>query len=350
MTNNDLVRDPKISRREMIRRTGGVIAGVSIAGSAFASTSEDKIILGTGSHKYEWVPDWLMPPADILWGDTQGVAVDARNNIYISHTVHPDSKSKDAILVFDGKGEFVRSFGSRFAGGGHGLDIRKEGNQEYLYHCDTAHRCVVKTDLFGKTLWEKGYPTESGVYKDNMPFVPTNVALAPGGDIYVTDGYGSDWICRYDIKGNFIQAFGGKGKEPGKVLNAHGIWVDTRGSEPQIVVADRANNRLQYFSMDGKHIKFVTEGIRQPCHFDIWHDQLLIPDLKSVITVLDGNNKVMVQLGDGDPSPLRGHPRKDFIPGKFVHPHGAKFLHNGDILVAEWVPIGRITLLKRVKA
>ncbi|MEP6757154.1 MAG: hypothetical protein ABJA67_16740, partial [Chthonomonadales bacterium] len=144
-----------------------------------------------------------------------------------------------------------------------------------------------------------------------------------------------------------IQAFGGKGKEPGKVLNAHGIWVDTRGSEPLVVVADRANSRLQYFTLDGKHIKFVNDGMRQPCHFHTYGDMMLIPDLKSVITLLDGDNKVITMLGDGDPSALRGHPRKDFIPGKFVHPHGAKFLHNGDILVVEWVPIGRVTLLKR---
>jgi len=56
-----------------------------------------------------------------------------------------------------------------------------------------------------------------------------------------------------------------------------------------------------------------------------------------------------VQLGDGYPSDLRGHPRADFIPGKFIHPHDAIFLKNGDILVAEWVPIGRVTLLKKVK-
>jgi len=347
MNNEELARDARISRREMIRKTGGVIAGMSIAGSALASNPDEKVILGTGTHKYEWVPDWLMPPPDLLWGDTQGVAIDAKNYIYISHTVHPDSKSKDAIAVFDGKGNFVRSFGSRFAGGGHGLDLRKEGNTEYLYHCDTAHRVVVKTDLWGKTIWEKGFPTESGVYKEKDPFIPTNVALSPNGDFYITDGYGSDWICRYDIKGNFIQAFGGKGKEPGKVLQAHGIWVDTRGSEPHVVVADRANSRLQYFTLDGKHIKFVTDGMRQPCHFHTHGDMMLIPDLKSVITLLDGDNKVITQLGDGDPSALRGHPRKDFIPGKFVHPHSAKFLHNGDILVVEWVPIGRVTLLKR---
>jgi hypothetical protein len=75
---------------------------------------------------------------------------------------------------------------------------------------------------------------------------------------------------------------------------------------------------------------------------------LLIPDLSSVITILDKDNKVAAQLGDGHPTNLRGKPKEEFIPGKFVHPHGARFLRNGDILVAEWVPQGRVTLLRKM--
>ena len=71
---------------------------------------------------------------------------------------------------------------------------------------------------------------------------------------------------------------------------------------------------------------------------------MLVPDLRSVVTILDENNKVITMLGDGDPSNLRGASRDKFIPGKFIHPHDAMFLRNGDILVAEWVPIGRVTL------
>ena len=75
---------------------------------------------------------------------------------------------------------------------------------------------------------------------------------------------------------------------------------------------------------------------------------MLFPDLESVVTILDEHNKVIVQLGDGHPSNLRDHPRSDFIPGKFIHPHDTMYLRNGDILVAEWVPIGRVTLLKHI--
>ena len=94
--------------------------------------------------------DWLVLPDDIKWGETQGITRDSKGNLYVTHTVNAASTSKDAIAVFDRHGQFVRSFGSRFAGGGHGIECRHEKGGEFLYHCDTAHRVVVKTDLNGK--------------------------------------------------------------------------------------------------------------------------------------------------------------------------------------------------------
>lgn len=284
----------------------------------------------------------------MAFGDTHGLAQDSHGNIYLCHTVHESSASKNAVCVYDEKGKFLRSWGPEFAGGAHGLDIRKEGGREFLYHCDTNRRKVVKTDLDGKTIWEFGAPEESGKYSNGESFVPTNVAFAPNGDFFVADGYGSSWIHRYTSQGTYLKTFGGGGTDPGRVNCPHGLWLDDRGKEPLLVVADRSNRRLQYFSLDGAHVKFVTEGMRLPCHFSLRKGEMLIPDLESVVTIVDENNAVIVQLGDGKPSSLRGHPRSDFIPGKFIHPHDAIFLRNGDILVAEWVPIGRVTLLKKL--
>lgn len=314
-----------------------------------APARETEIILGRGEYRYRCLHDWLVPPDWIIWGDTHGLAQDARGNIYVGHTAHPASPCRDAIAVFNAEGRFIRSFGERFAGGSHGLELRQEGDHEYLYHCDTARRQVVKTDLYGRVIWEMGLPQESGVYGEGDAFIPTNVAFAPNGDFYVTDGYGSDWIHQFDIQGNYLRTFGGKGRDAGKVRNAHGIGVDPRGSEPLLVIADRANSRLQYFTLDGHPISFVYEGLRQPCHVAFSDGLALIPDLKSVVTLLDDDNRVITHLGDGDPSDLRGRPRSDFRPGEFIHPHDAIFLNNGGILVAEWVPIGRLTLLQRIR-
>lgn len=114
-----------------------------------------------------------------------------------------------------------------------------------------------------------------------------------------------------------------------------------------LVVADRSNRRLQYFTLDGKHDRFVTEGMRLPCHIHFNKDLMLVPDLSSIVTILGADNQVVAALGDGHPTNLRGKLREEFIPGKFIHPHAAIWVTGDDILVAEWVPNGRITLLKK---
>ena len=345
------------TRRQFLTRAMAAAAGLALTGAAFADArtkdgGTGRVILGQGAHRYEWVPDWLTPPPTIQWGDTQGIAQDAQGRIYITHTVHPSSPVGHAIVVFDKDGHFLTSWGEQFRGGGHGLDLRREGKQEYLYHCDTAHRAVTKTTLDGSVVWQKGAPVEAGVYKDGSPFVPTNVAFGPDGGFYVADGYGSSWIHQYSAQAEYVRTFGGLGTEPGKLHTPHGLWVDTRVDtrlpEPALVVADRANHRLQYFTLDGKPRSVVRTGMRQPCHFKLRGDEMLVPDLDSVLTILDKDNRVVSQLGDGFPSDLRDAPRAAFIPGKFIHPHAANFLHNGDILIAEWVPIGRITLLRKL--
>jgi len=336
-----------LNRRQFLCTAGTAAATMLLP--KFGKAAGNRPVVGSGEHKYEVIHDWLTPPSSIKFGDTQGLAQDSYGNIYVGHTVHPDSTRWDAIVKFNSSGEYIGSWGERFRGGSHGLSIRTEGDQEFLYHCDTAHRQVVKTDLTGRVIWEKGTPREPGCYNEKTLFVPTNVAFGPSGDFYITDGYGSNWIHQYDVDANWVRTFGGTGSDPGKVSNPHGIWVDDRNEEPMLAVADRANSRIQYFSLDGKHVKFVSDGMRQPCNFAIHGEEMLVPDLRSVVTLLDKDNKVIVQLGDGDPTNLRNAPRCSFLPGKFIHPHEAIFLRNGDILVAEWVPIGRITLLKRLK-
>ncbi len=335
------------SRRQFLAQS--IAASAALRVGRLAWGRGDKIILGEGDHRYEWVPDWLTPPSSIKYGDTHGLVQDSHGRIYLCHTVHPTSECPDGVCVFDEHGKFITSWGPQFRNGSHGLDLRKEGDTEYLYHCDINRRLFCKTTLDGKVLWEQGLPKEAGVYGEKDPFIPTNTAFSPNGDFYIVDGYGSNWIHQYDIKGNWIRTFGGPGKDPGKVQQPHGVWLDSRGKEPLLAVADRANRRIQYFTLDGKHHSFVTAGMRLPCDFDIRGHEMLVPDLESVVTILDGHNKVVVQLGDGAPSDLRNHPRSDFIPGKFIHPHDAMYLRNGDILVAEWVPIGRVTLLKRAR-
>jgi hypothetical protein len=337
----------KPTRRDLLK------AGIaSVAGPVLGRLAQDppklRLVTGSGDHVYEVHHDWLVPPAGVAFGDTHGVAQDSAGRIYIAHTVHASSTTPHAVVVFDEKGKSVASWGAEYAGGAHGLDLRKEGSDEFLYHCDTRRRVVVKTDLAGKVVWERGVPTEAGVYADASKWCPTNVAFAPNGDVFVGDGYGSSYVHRYTKDGAYVGVVCGPGSEPGKVNCPHGLWVDTRGPEPLLAVADRSNRRIQYFTLEGKHVGFVTEGMRLPCHMKLRGDLMLVPDLQSVVTILGKDNKPLAHLGDGDPTNLRGAAREQFVPGKFIHPHSATWLHNGDILVVEWVPIGRVTLLRKV--
>ena len=325
-----------------------------LLGAANKSGSSRPVI-GEGEYRYEVQHDWGELPSSIRYGNTHGVCEDAHGNIYVHHTVNSASEQSDTMVVFDAKGKFVKSWGKDFRGGAHGLHIRSEGKDQYLYLCDTKRALVVKTTLAGEEVFTIGFPKESEAYKpapDGKPakYSPTNLAVAPNGDIYVGDGYGSSYINQYNSKGEYIRTFGGPGKEAGQLLCPHGITLDARGAEPILLVADRTNHRLQKFTLDGKHIGF-DYGVKAPCHFHEHKGVMVIPDLDSRVTLIDRSNKVIAHLGDNSAVPygeLRKQARDKFPVGKFVCPHGACFDHKGNIFVVEWVEVGRVTKLRKV--
>jgi hypothetical protein len=146
-----------------------------------------------------------------------------------------------------------------------------------------------------------------------------------------------------------VKTFSGTGKAPGNTSTPHGLIVDTRGEQPLLAVADRSNRRIQYFTLDGEHVKFVNDELRAPCHFHILGGDLLIPDLEARVTLFDRENKLITHLGDGKHyTGIRDKDRSAFTPGKFIAPHGAIFDHSGNIFVVEWVEVGRVTKLRRV--
>ncbi len=313
-------------------------------------------VLGAGTYRYEAIHDWGELPPEIKYGNTHGVCVDSQGFVYVHHTVHDTSESHDTMVVFDEKGQFVKSWGREFKGGAHGLHIRKEGSEEFLYLCDTRRAIVVKTTLDGEEVFTLGYPEQSEAYKPGPDgkrpkYSPTNLAIAPAGDIYVGDGYGSSYVNQYNSKGEFIRTFGGKGSGPGRLDCPHGITVDTRGPEPLLLVADRSNRRLQYFTLDGSHVKFDS-GVNLPCHFHFFtNGDMVVPDLGARVTLMDKNNQVIAHLGDDSASDwkdTRKLSREHFTPGKFVCPHGACFDHDGNIFVVEWVEVGRVTKLRKL--
>ena len=161
-------------------------------------------MIGDGEHKYEVLHYWPQLPDRYSWQTTHNVAIDAAGLLYVIHEGRENlKKDHPSIFVFDEKGKFIRAFGQRFQGGGHGLEVRTEGRQQFLYV--TAYQQVksfAKLTLTGEVVWEKHAPMDSGLYptgEDTRPvkrggrdaFLPTNYAFLPDGGFFLADGYGS---------------------------------------------------------------------------------------------------------------------------------------------------------------
>jgi hypothetical protein len=359
-------RADKQSRREFLARTAaGAVATLAAPAVLTAARTDSQVIIGDGDHKFEVFHDWPRLPAEFTWQTTHNVALDRAGNLYVIHEGRADQPDHPSIFVFDPQGKYIRSFGKQFQGGGHGIEVKEEGGQEYLYICAYQQvKAIAKLDLKGETVWEKRAPMKAGVYVEGEDreteakwgrdrFMPTNITFLPDGDFLLADGYGSYFIHRYDKNGNWKSSFGGPGDGQGKFDTPHGIWYDTRpGREPSVAICDRAHHTLQFLTLDGKHIETLT-GYGLPANLDTWNEFLLVPELHARVTILDGKNNVVAHLGDdvqritSDKFTIRGNPAA-WLPGKFIHPHDACFDPDGNIYVAEWVHGGRVSKLRRV--
>jgi hypothetical protein len=365
---------PSTDQRGVSRRafTAGVtaLAAAAVARPALARNHRlaDEAIVGEGDSTFRALHHFPQLPDRFTWQTTHGVALDAAGTLYVIHEGKKDQKDHPSIFVFDPDGKFIRAFGSQFQGGGHGIEVRREGSDEFLYVCAYQQaKCFAKLTLDGETVWYRKAPMESGAYApgedtsttrswNRKGFLPTNIAFvdddtSKAPEFLLADGYGSYTIHRYDAAATWQSCFGGAGDGAGTFNTPHGLWVDRRpGREPSIVVTDRAHNTLQIFALNGTY-KETIPGFGLPANIDTWKELMLVPELKACVTLLDGENKVVARLGRAverldEVKNLRVQPDK-WIDGQFVHPHDACFAPNGDIFVAEWVGTGRVTKLKR---
>jgi hypothetical protein len=358
-----------IRRREFLQMAAGAAAVVAAPTILTAKKTDSPVILGEGEHRYEVTHNWPQLPAEFSWQTTHNVAIDKAGNVYVIHEGDFKKTDHPAIFVFDSNGKYIRSFGKEFQGGGHGLEVHQEDSEEFLYVTGyQALKKFAKLTLDGETVWVRHAPIESGIYaanEDTQPtgawgrdrFMPTNISFHPtNGDFYVTDGYGAYAVHVYDCDANYKSTFGKEGKDNGQFQLPHGVWNDGRpGRELSIVVADRINNRLQWFSLDGKHLETV-DGFLLPANVDTFGEIMLVPELQARLTLLDGKNKVIARFGDDAPwresvikPPMDARKAPEKCPaGKFLHPHDACFDADGNIFVAEWVATGRISKLRRV--
>jgi hypothetical protein len=301
--------------------------------------------VGNGTHVYEVAEGWAKVPSQVSLGYTHGIVVDSVNNVYVFHTGTP------SVVKFNSNGEYLASWGDQFQGGAHGFYLHKEGGEEFLYITDTKQGIMVKLTTEGTPVLTLGTPDLPDVYNAERKYVPTDVCVAPNGDIYVADGYGQSWIHQYDASGSYIRSWGGKGSEPGQMICPHGISVDLRGPEPELYVADRGNFRIQVFTLDGIHKRFIVDDMDMPCNFYYDADELYFPDLHSRVTIFDKNDRLITHLGENQQAYKKegwpNLPLDYFRPNKFSSPHGICVDADHNVYVAEWTQHGRITKLIR---
>ena len=318
-------------------------------GDALSVTAAVRV--GEGDNVYESIPNWCqMPQGRQTLGPTHGgIVEDKAGNIYFTMDGGPS-----AILVYKPDGTLVRALGDEKLTGIHGLCINDEGGEQFLYAAHLKGKQALKLKLDGTVVWAIPFEkvNESGKYKDKNQFSPTAIAVGPDGSVYVADGYGQNWIHRFDKDQKYVASFGGQGTEPGKFKTCHGLALDTRSGKPLLLVADRENRRLQHFDLDGKFVAVVAENLRRPCSLSFHNGQVAVAELEARVTILDKANREVAHLGD---NPNKQHwanynvPPEQWKPGIFTAPHGVSFDHEGNVYVMDWNSSGRVSKFKPVE-
>jgi hypothetical protein len=359
--------NPSPNRRRFLQVAAATCVATPAIVTSKRTAAQD--VIGSGEYQFHFKHQFPQLPDQYHWQTTHNVAVDPENNLYVIHEGKASLKDHPSIFVFDPTGKFIRAFGQEFQGGGHGIEVRVEAGTPYLYVAAYQNvKAIAKLTLAGERVWMQHAPMDSEKYAAEEAtnpqqvwgrdrFLPTNFAFLPDGGFLLADGYGSFFIHRYDAEGKWLSCFGGPGDGKGGFNTPHGIWIDERGDEPQIVIADRAHNTLQTFSLDGTYLSTI-EGFGLPANMDTKGDLMLVPELVARVSLLGTDNQTVVTLGDdrerilADKEKNKGFTirtdESQWQDGKFVHPHDACFDNDGNLFVAEWVATGRITKLTRV--
>ena len=372
MHTNDYLFPHRLTRRDFFKMTGVATTAVAAAGVVTSAAAAEKdgagkapVRIGSGQWTYEADLNWGKLPAGMKYGHGCGVVVDGQDRIYVtSRSGHP------AVAVFNPAGELLETWGNDFAdkigystenmvASAHCLYWSKEKDGEFFYFTENAGkdgkdpsfgRRVYKTDLKGIILFEIGNVAKEGTTAQKFEWTnPTDVAVAANGDIYVVDGYGSQRVTRFDKNFKEIKTIGKRGAGTGEFNTCHGVWVSTLRAEPEVYIADRHNARVQVFDLELTFKRELKGDFRMPCCFYQHAGHLYIPDLGSVVTILDGSDKVVAHLGDG--KKLDGKTDKadsKTNPALFATPHAITVDSKGSFYVVEWLPFGRARKFKHV--
>ena len=205
------------------------------------------VIIGMGPFVYEYHGDWARLPAGMNFQNPSAVAVDSNDRVYVFQRRGPP------VLVFDREGRLLAEWPRRDGEleDAHHIYI---GPDDGVYLADRDSHQVLKYTPDGEMLMALGSRHQPAL---QAPFNhPSDIAVAPTGEIYVSDGYGNSCVHRFTSEGQYIASFGTPGSGPGQFRVPHSIRVAKDG---RVYVCDRENNRVQVFSEAGEYLDQWTD-------------------------------------------------------------------------------------------
>ncbi len=293
---------------------------------------------------FKAIEGWEKLPPGYSHKDVDGTAVDAKDNVYLM------TRQESRVIVYDREGNFLRSWGEGlFTPRTHGIAIGPDG---LVYTVDDGDHTVRKFTPEGRQLMVIGTPGRSSdtgyngkdlssIARGGPPFNrPTDVAVAGSGELYVSDGYGNARIHRFAADGKLLRSWGEPGTGPGRFMLPHGLGISPDG---RLFVADRENDRIQIFSLDGDLLEIWTH-VQRPTDIafdgeggvyvsELWWrvgqqsftHGLIRHDLPGGVRVLDLSGNVLLHWCSADRE----------APGNFVAPHTLCVDSRGDLYVGE---------------
>jgi hypothetical protein len=276
------------------------------------------------------------------------VAVSSKGEVYVS-VQDPQA----GLQVYAPDGRFLRNVPNA-PPDFHGFVIRRQADGEFIFGVRLREQTIVKMTLDGQvvmTIPASAIPDEFKVRNarsNQLALALTGVDVAPNGDLYVTDGYASDNIHRFDRAGKYLKSFGGK-KEPYNFSTLHKLAIDTRYQPVRLIACDRANNRVVHLSMDGEFLGVVAKDLRLPAAVAISGDYAVVGELRGRVSVLDKTGQVVAQLGTNTGEGVGTNQLKPELwqTGLVVSPHGVAINDRGDLFVSEFNMFGRVHRFNR---
>lgn len=333
------------SRRKFLKKSAATaLLSIPMFNIISKPMLEDEII-GHGKFKYRVHKNWgNLDPATTPVKNCHEMVMDKKGRL-----IMVTDETKNNIIIYDRSGKLISTWGHEFPGG-HGLTLFDEGGTEVLFICDPETGRVVKTSLDGKIILELPNPKSINIYTSEQSYRPTETAIAPNGDIYVADGYGSQYILQFNSKGEFIRKFGGPGSEDEHFSTAHGVCIDARDKKNiTLLCTSRGHNSFKRFTLDGKYIStlflpgaFVCRAVidDENIYSGVCWSRLRYLEQTNnsgFVTILDNKDKVVSNPGGTEPKYQNGELQL-MLQSKpiFNHCHDVCIDNDKNIYVCQW--------------